>query len=263
MMASVGAKVRAIGTLADDLSGWLWLIFKAFFQLLRSQHRRIFWLLFKRQLFNAAVQSTMLIAIIALLLAWLMMSRALAIVPAGGEFLDFYAKTFVLVVGRDIGPMVAGLILIARSASAVTAEIGYMRLYSEFDALGAVNMSPVLTFLMPVVMAFTLSLPLMSFYFSLVCVLGAYGFVSVFNTDVITFEGFKRAFSENLGLADVLVFTVKTTVGGFLIGITSVYFGHRVNDRFTEVSRAIASANAAQLFGFFAINVFFISLVYL
>lgn len=263
MIGTLGAKSKAIFTLTEELLGWVGLALKGLVQLIMPRRRRIFWLLFKRQLFNSSFKALPLISVLAAILAWLMMSRALIFFPNNTQLLDYYAQLFVVVVFRDLGPFIAGVILIARSASAVTAEIGHMRLYQEFEALDAVNMNPVLTFLLPVLFAFSLGLALLSFYFALFCIVASYIFIAVFNDGVISLAGFSSALYQKVSVLDVTAFFVKTWGGGFLIGLTSVYYGQRVDDRFTDVSRAIASANTTQIFGFFLLNALIAAVVFI
>ncbi len=166
-------------------------------------------------------------------------------------------------VNREIGPLISGIILIARSASAVTAEVGQMQLYRQFDALSAVNMSPALVFLLPVFFAFPLSLLLMFFYFNLICVFTSYAVIELYHEGGITLMAFIRALLEQFTFTEVVVSMTKALVGGCLIGLASLFFGYNVKDRFTDVSRAISNSNTFQLFAFFVLNVGLSYLVYL
>ena len=72
-----------------------------------------------------------------------------------------------------------------------------------------------------------------------------------------------RALLQQLTVVEVAVSMAKAMVGGCLIGLASLYFGYHVEDRFTDVSRAISNSNTFQLFAFFVLNIGLSYLVYL
>lgn len=263
MIANVGNKFRRSVAVYWGIIGWLGMALINCTQLLKPRRRRIFWLLFKRQLYNAGLKAASINTIIAVLLGWFVMSKAYSLIPANAQFIDYYAQFFTIAVIREVGPIISGIILIARSASAVTAEVGHMQLYRQFDALNAMNMSPALVFLLPVFFAFPLSLLLMFFYFNVVCILASYSFIALFHGGGMTLVGFVQAILSQVTSLEMTVSITKALIGGGLIGLTSLYFGYQVGDRFTDISRAISSSNTTQLFSFFVINIGLSYLVYL
>jgi|TARA_Y100001970_G_scaffold34009_1_gene42201 phospholipid/cholesterol/gamma-HCH transport system permease protein len=263
MLSSLGLRTRRYANVLVGITGLFGLAINTCPQLLKPQRRRIFWLLFKRQLYNSGLRAASINTIIAVLLGVFVMSKAYSVIPNNMQFIDYYAQFFNIVVNREIGPLISGIILIARSASAVTAEVGQMQLYRQFDALSAVNMSPALVFLLPVFFAFPLSLLLMFFYFNLICVFTSYAVIELYHEGGITLMAFIRALLEQLTFTEVLVSMTKALVGGCLIGLASLFFGYNVQDRFTDVSRAISNSNTFQLFAFFVLNVGLSYLVYL
>lgn len=263
MLNSLGLRVRQSAGVFLGIINLFGLALNTCPQLLQTQRRRIFWLLFKRQLYNSGLRAASINTIIAVLLGVFVMSKAYAVIPNNAQFIEYYAQFFNIVVNREIGPLISGIILIARSASAVTAEVGQMQLYRQFDALSAVNMSPALVFLLPVFFAFPISLLLMFFYFNLICIFTSYAVIELYHEGGITLLAFVRALLDQVTYTEVAVSISKAVVGGGLIGLASLYYGYRVRDRFTDVSRAISNSNTFQLFAFFVINVGLSYLVYL
>lgn len=263
MLSNIGTRARRSFSVFLGILGLFGLAINTSPQLLNVKRRRIFWLLFKRQLFNSGLRAASINTIIAVLLGVFVMSKAYAVIPNTTQFIDYYAQFFNIVVNREIGPLISGIILIARSASAITAEVGQMQLYRQFEALSAVNMSPALVFLLPVFFAFPLSLLLMFFYFNFICVLTSYTVIALYHEGSITLMAFIRALLDQVSVTEVAVSATKALLGGSLIGLGSLYFGYNVQDRFTDVSRAISNSNTFLLFAFFLLNVGLSYLVYL
>lgn len=250
--ASVLSNLRLLG----DLAGIFTLTLRESRHFLVPARRRIFWFLFKRQLYNSGFRAAYANTLIAILLGFILVSVAHDVLPAGVSITDYYSNFFVLVAIREIGPLVSGIILISRSASAVTAEVGHSKLEREFEILEAHRMSPVLLFWMPVFYAFPLSLLLMFLWFNVVCMLSSYAFL-LLATDYasnIGLETFISAILWRITEIEMLVSLAKAILGGMFIGMISILFATRVEGKYTDIPRAISNSSTAQLFVFFAIN---------
>jgi phospholipid/cholesterol/gamma-HCH transport system permease protein len=251
----LGQLVKSFFNILINMLGLLSLTIKETRHILKPTRRRIFWLLFKRQLYNSGVKAIYINTLIAILLSWVLMSKAYTLLNEGVTAANYYAQFFIIVVVRELGPLVSGIILISRSANAITAEIGHLKLYNEFDVLRSLRMSPVFMFMVPVFFSFPLSLLLMFFYFNLICILASYAFISVLYHAQIGLEAFISAILVNLTINELIISLAKACIGGSLIGLISIYFGANVGTRFTDISRAISNSTTTQLFVFFALNV--------
>ena len=254
MLSAIGRTTRHIVVVLLEITEWLGLALRKIGQLNQRGKFRIFWVLFKRQLFNSGLRAASVNLIIGGLLGWLVIANAFLLFPPGDKFIEYYAQFFNVVISREIAPLVSGMILIARSASAVTAEIGHMRFNGELESISAVRMDPAILFLLPVFFSFPIALLLMYFYFNLACILAAYlALISVDNNiNIITFT---QAVVAQFSYTDIVGAVVKTVVGGLFIGVTCLYYGNSVSDRLTDISRAISKSNTVQIFAFFVLNV--------
>jgi phospholipid/cholesterol/gamma-HCH transport system permease protein len=79
---------------------------------------------------------------------------------------------------KELGPVLAGLMVTARAGSAITAEIGIMRISNQIDALEMMGLNPFRYLIAPVFLASIIALPLLTQIFDLVGVFGGY-FVGV------------------------------------------------------------------------------------
>lgn len=254
MIGVVGAYIRGVVSYFLDIAGLLALTIKESRHLLHPARRNLFWMMFKRQLYNTGVRAIGINTAIALIVGSLMMARLYAALPPGKSMVEFYANFFVIVVIRELGPVISGVILIARSATAITAELGHLKLYNEFEVLKAQQMSPVFIFLLPVFFAFPLSLLLMFIFFNAVSISSAY-LVILLDDPSLSFNVFLSAILAKVTALEVVITLAKALIGGSLIGLISLHFSGRVSGRFTDISRAISSSTTAQLISFFALNV--------
>ncbi|MDY6844463.1 MAG: ABC transporter permease [Thermodesulfobacteriota bacterium] len=94
----------------------------------------------------------------------------------GGESL--MGATVALSMTRELGPVLTALMVTARSGSAMTAEIGTMRVTEQIDALSSMAINPVQFLVLPKIIASVLVLPLLTIICDFTGILGGY-FVGV------------------------------------------------------------------------------------
>ena len=75
---------------------------------------------------------------------------------------------------RELGPVLTAIMIIARAGSAITAEIGIMRISEQIDALKTMNIDPVRFLVSPRLMAALLCFPLLTAVFDCVGIFGGY-----------------------------------------------------------------------------------------
>lgn len=75
---------------------------------------------------------------------------------------------------KELGPVFSGLMVTARAGSAVTAEIGIMRITEQIDALELMGLNPLRYLVVPNLMAALIALPLLTAIFDVVGIFGGY-----------------------------------------------------------------------------------------
>ena len=75
---------------------------------------------------------------------------------------------------REMGPVFTGIMVSARAGSAVTAEIGIMRITEQLDALDTMAVNPIQYVVMPKLLAGIIAVPLLTAIFDVVGILGGY-----------------------------------------------------------------------------------------
>ena len=220
----------------------------------------IFCALFFRQLYNTGIKALYPNGAVAILIGALLMARLFEYLPVQVVENQF-GFLFMVIVFRELGPLISGVILISRSATAVTSEIGYLRLRREFQVLNGLGISPVFLFLFPVFVSFPVSLLLMFIYFNIVVFLSAYFMIWLADPEAQLIVMF-ISILDQITINEVAVNLLKALMGGVLIGVISIYFGAKVENSFGEVSAAISNSTTTQLLVFFVINVLLSLLAY-
>lgn len=124
---------------------------------------------------------------------------------------------------RELGPVIAALMVIGRAGSALTSEIGIMCISEQIDALDAMGLNPHKYLVVPNLLAGIISLPILTSMFIVVGIWGGY-LVGVELTGLSsgTFFG---AIIESVVLKDILLSLYKSLCFGLLITWISCYKG--------------------------------------
>ena len=153
------------------------------------------------------------------------------------------ANVVVLSVTRELGPVLAGLMVAGRVGAAMAAEIGTMRVTDQIDALSTLSTNPMKYLVAPRLLAGTVALPLLVVVADILGVLG--GFI------VSTMKlGFNPAIylmktMEFMRAEDVVSGLVKAAVFGFLIALMGCYQGYRSRGGAEGVGAATTAAVVA------------------
>ncbi len=131
--------------------------------------------------------------------------------------------TVVISITRELGPVMAGLMVTGRAGSAIATELGTMKVSEQIDALSTMAVNPVQYLAVPRVLAMTLVMPLLTMLFNLVGFVGAW-VVSVFQAG-IDHGTFMGRINQYVELADVLGGLFKSAVFGFVIALIACQKG--------------------------------------
>ncbi|AZL15924.1 ABC transporter permease [Rickettsiales endosymbiont of Stachyamoeba lipophora] len=129
----------------------------------------------------------------------------------------------ILSIARELGPVLAGLMVAGRVGAAIAAEIGTMRVTEQIDALITLSTKPINYLVTPRIIAATITLPLLVVIADIIGVFGGY-FVS---TKVLSFGEvayIKNSF-EYLETIDVISGMVKAAVFGFMVALMGCFNG--------------------------------------
>lgn len=130
----------------------------------------------------------------------------------------------VLTMTRELGPVLAGLMVAGRVGAAMAAELGTMRVTEQIDALTTLATDPFRYLVFPRLVAGILMLPALVLVADVIGVMGGY-LVAVFKLDFNPNEYVARTI-EFLVVDDVVSGLVKAAVFGFLVTLMGCYQGY-------------------------------------
>jgi len=136
------------------------------------------------------------------------------------------AVATVLVVSftRELGPVIAGLMVAGRIGAATAAEIGTMRVTEQIDALSTLSTNPYKYLVVPRLIAGTISLPLLVFVADIIGMFG--GFLVATYSLGYNPRGFIGQMWDTLTTDDVVSGLIKSAVFGFIIALMGCYHGY-------------------------------------
>lgn len=134
------------------------------------------------------------------------------------------ATVVVLSITRELGPVLAGLMVAGRVGASIAAEIGTMRVTEQIDALYALSTDPIRYLVSPRILAAAITLPCLVLIGDIIGVMGGY-IVSVKKLDFNSANYIINTF-KHLERIDVVSGLVKAFVFGIIISTVSCYCGY-------------------------------------
>jgi phospholipid/cholesterol/gamma-HCH transport system permease protein len=134
------------------------------------------------------------------------------------------ATVVVLSVTRELGPVIASLMVAGRIGAAMAAEIGTMRVTDQIDALSTLSTNPFKYLVVPRIVAGTLAVPFLVLVADVIGVFGGF-LVGTYKLDFNP-AGYLGQTADYLRAEDVLSGLVKAAVFGFIIALVGCYHGY-------------------------------------
>lgn len=141
---------------------------------------------------------------------------------------------------RELGPVLTGLMVAGRVASAIAAEIGTMRVTEQIDALVTLSTNPMKYLTVPRVAAATLALPALAAVGDAIGIFGGY-LVGITRLD-LNGAVYLRNTADFLETADVVSGLVKAAAFGFIVAVMGCFHGMNSGRGAQGVGRATTNA---------------------
>ena len=204
-----------------------------------------------------------------LLPMFLFMSAALGLVVIGQTVswlapvgaIDYLGTIMVIVVVRELGPLVTALLVLARIGTANVVELGTARAMGEVEALEALGIDPVHYLVVPRVMGMALGVFALTVYLILGALLSGYLWAFIQEVPLRPGDYFRQLASALSGL-DFVLLAVKTLAFGVIIALVTCYHGLAQPLRLEDVSSATVAAVAQSIIACVMIDALFI-IIYL
>ncbi len=127
---------------------------------------------------------------------------------------------------RELGPMLAAILIAGRSGSAITAQIGVMRVTEELDAMRVMGIAHGFRLVMPRALALSIAMPLISVWTTVMALAG--GMLAADISLDISPRFFIHALPAAVNASNLTLALCKTAVFGALIAVIGCHYGLRV-----------------------------------
>lgn len=141
---------------------------------------------------------------------------------------------------RELGPVLTGLMVTGRAGSAITAEIGIMRITEQIDALEAMALEPFKYLMSPKILAALIAVPLLCSIFDVVGIYG--GYVVGVKLLGVNPGAYFLEMEKSVVWKDVYSGLLKSLSFGLIISWVCCYKGYYTGHGAEGVSRATTSA---------------------
>lgn len=207
----------------DSTEGWgrSWIFLFRILRLIFSLPLRL--QLIIQQLYHIGVNSTLVIALIG--------GFTGAVLAVQGEYTlskfgatAFTGSAVALSLIRELGPVLTALMVIGRAGSAITAEIGIMRITEQIDALRSMAVDPIKYLMVPRFVAGVIAVPLLTGIFIVVGIAGGYAVaIGLLGLGSGTFIS---QMTQSVSATDIYSGIIKSVFFGFIFGWVSCYKGY-------------------------------------
>jgi phospholipid/cholesterol/gamma-HCH transport system permease protein len=127
---------------------------------------------------------------------------------------------------RELGPVLAAVLVAGRSGSAMTAQLGVMRVTEELDAMTVMGIRHTVRLLLPKVLALAVSMPLVALWTNSVAITG--GMIAAQWELGIPYSLFMQRLPDAVPIANLWLGLGKSVVFGMLIALIACHFGLRI-----------------------------------
>jgi len=221
------------------LGGFSIFSWHAFVGTLRELHRPQLWRLLMPQLFEVGYRSLSVILITGAFVGMVLAVQAIEQFRAVGLEERMGAVVNISVV-RELGPVLAGIMLAGRVGGALTAELGTMKVTEQIDAMRSMGVDPVRYLVVPRVLACFLLTPILTIYANMTGSVGGW-FISVIQRGVDNgpYWDYTRM---SVGNFDLFSGILKSFFFGAALGLISCYKGFYCRAGAEGVGRACTEA---------------------
>ena len=141
---------------------------------------------------------------------------------------------------RELGPLLAAILVAGRSGSSITAQLGVMRVTEELDAMLVMGISHGYRLIMPKVIALAISMPLLVVWTDAMALIG--GMVSAKIELALSARYFIQKLPDAVPLMNYIIGLLKGMTFGVLIALVSCHFGLRIKPNTESLGRGTTTS---------------------
>jgi phospholipid/cholesterol/gamma-HCH transport system permease protein len=207
----------------------------------------------------AGVNAVPIVSLMSLLLGFIIAFESARRLAEFGAQL-YVANTIMVVMVRDMGPLMTAILLAGRSGSSFAAEIGTMKVNEELNALKTFGLDPIPFLVVPRILAGVFVTPLLTFYSILMGVIGG---VIVMLGLGFTLPLILHQLASSVHLNDVGIGIAKSAVFGVIVSAVGCWHGLRTQQGPSAVGLSTTRAVVTSLLLIIVADAFFSAISFL
>lgn len=202
-----------------------------------------------KQIYFTGLEASGIIVTIALILGTVIITQVVSLVGDNGSLTG---KILVWVVLRELAPLLTAIVVVARSGTAIAAELGAMKINGEIEALEMMGIPSERYLIFPRIAGVTVSVVILTVYFVLTAFIGSFLVASM--GWHIPYEQFIQGILAALGVKEVVVPILKSVLFGLCTSATCCCFGLSVDRSVTEIPQVATKGVMTSLFAVFLMD---------
>jgi len=207
--------------------------------LLFPRRRQVAFRVLVLQILFTGIEALGIVGLIALAIGAVIIVEGTTLLPRFGQS-GLLHQILIVVITRELGPVLTAFVIIARSGTAIATELGNMVVSHEIEAYVSVGINPISYLAVPRVLGVTIAMVALTVYFNIFGLVGSY-LVSQLVTPTPVAEYFRNLLAT-IQARDVLSTLVKGLVFGFIVSVVATFQGFKVKVAVTEIPRAAIKA---------------------
>jgi phospholipid/cholesterol/gamma-HCH transport system permease protein len=211
-----------------DLLAFYSLAAKTFFRSSRAG-RRLATQERDRQIFEAGVQAVPLTILVAVVLGGIILTQAIDQLKMVGAS-ESIGNLLVVIVLRELGPLIPALLVLGRSGTACTITLFDMRMNGEINVLESMGIDPMRYLVLPRIIGITTAVVGLAIFFNLFVILGSYLLSALTDMNLLAPTFFNRV-ADAIRWPDLILLYVKANLFGLIISGICCYHGLAVRRR--------------------------------
>ena len=241
------------------LSAFFYRILKTIF-IKAGQGRSIIRKTIVQQIYFTAVEVLLLLGIIGVIFGALVIIQILAQLSRVGSS-EALGQFLVVIVIRELGPLIAAVIVILYAGTAMATEVGYMTVLGDIRAITMRGIDPIHLVAVPRLIGTTIAMVCLLIYFDVVALLG--GFIVSWLLTGIPFYTFIMGVAVSIGASDIIIGFIKAIFFAAIIVVICLYRGFQVGGEITRLPRAISKSAMDCFLGLLIVDLIISGIFYL
>jgi phospholipid/cholesterol/gamma-HCH transport system permease protein len=168
---------------------------------------------------------------------------------------QFIVRLLGVAVVRELGPVLAAILVAGRSGSSITAQLGVMRVTQELDAMRVMGISHGQRLILPRVLALSITMPLLVLWTDAAALAG--GSLAAYVQLGMSPMHFLNSLPASISLANYVIGIVKGAVFGGTVALIACHFGLRIEPNTESLGRGTTTSVVTAITGVILVDAVF------